>query len=448
MLTQPREYYFSLDNLCKDMFLRRNMDSQGFVLLRVIAEFRRIKTLLGEGSMSYEHLRGVAAQVPNTEYVTGEDGEDRLRSRGNWKDFVLPMEERVSQAQNEGPQIKSTQPHQLIGIPPDFHMGNGLRSAPPSMNGFQDAFMSHHAPMPFAHGLVAEPQTTEPWQNRAEGSQLEDRRASVTSPGGKIQSPGLEPKALYGSMTNGHRDSMSSNPPGKENTFPDENIALLKVVVKDPEYQGHEESSLVEEALPNQGSGLRGGAGSPEQLERIRGLQFGQAQAVLKKSSEQTMYFTQGEGPRPELMRPGYIHEDYVTLREQAFNQRAENHFNGALLVLYPLWADFLAMPHQFNIGMYEEFKTWALEDQRHGDENGKKHLVKFYDTMLNSHNAMTERLANDIVNIARNESGSNRQTWLKLRGAWRNGATNLKTRKRLADLLTAEEREELDRNT
>lgn len=442
-----REYYFSLDNLCKDMFLRRNMDSQGFVLLRVIADFRRIKTLLGEGSMSFQHLREVAAHVPNTEYVTGEDGEDRLRSRGNWKDFVLPNEERVPQAQNDGPQIKTSQAHQSISIPPDFHMGNGLRSAPPNMNGFQDAFISQYTPMHFPHGLGAEPHAADQWPGRVESPQAEDRRASITSPLNKVQSPNHEPKGLYGIM-NGHRDSMSSNPPGKENTFPDENIALLKVVVKDPDFQGHEDSSAMEDSVPARTSGLRGGAGSPEQFERVRGLQFGQNPVALKKSGEQAMYFTQGEGPRPELMRPGYIHEDYVTLREQAWKQRAENHFGGALLVLYPLWADFLAVPHQFNVAMYEDFKSWALEDEEKGNDNGKKYLVKFYDAMLGGNNAMSDRISTDIVAIARGESGGNRPTWSKLRGAWRNGATNLKTRKRLADLLTPEEREELDRNS
>lgn len=443
-----REYYFSLDNLCKDMFLRKNMDSQGFVLLRVIADFRRIKTLLGEGSMSYEHLRGVAAHVPNTEFVTGEDGEDRVRSRGNWKDFVLPVEERVPQAQNEGPQIQSHQPRHSINMPPEFHMSNGLRSAPPAMNGFQDAFINHHQSAHFSHGIVDEPHNTDQWPSRLEDPQADDRRASVTSPLSKVQSPSQESKAVYGVMTNGHRDSMSSTTPGKENTFPDENVPLLKVVVRDPDHQGQEETSIEDDSVQSRTSGLRGGAGSPEQFERIRGLQFGQNPVALKKSGEQAMYFTQGEGSRLELMKPGYIHEDYLVLRDQALNQRAENHFGGALLVLYPLWADFLAVPHQFNVGMYEEFKTWALEDAEKGNDNGKKYLVKFYDAMLGGNNAMTERISNDIVNIARAESGSNRQTWLKLRGAWRNGATNLKTRKRLADLLTVEEREELDRNS
>ena len=38
------EYYFSIDNLCKDMFLRKHMDSQGLVFLNTIAQFPTILT--------------------------------------------------------------------------------------------------------------------------------------------------------------------------------------------------------------------------------------------------------------------------------------------------------------------------------------------------------------------------------------------------------------------
>lgn len=40
------EYYFSFDNLLKDMFLRRHMDSQGLVFLDVVANFPRMKQAL------------------------------------------------------------------------------------------------------------------------------------------------------------------------------------------------------------------------------------------------------------------------------------------------------------------------------------------------------------------------------------------------------------------
>lgn len=39
------EYYFSDENLAKDVYLRRNMDQDGFVPIEVIANFRRIQNM-------------------------------------------------------------------------------------------------------------------------------------------------------------------------------------------------------------------------------------------------------------------------------------------------------------------------------------------------------------------------------------------------------------------
>ncbi|KAL6702602.1 hypothetical protein ACN47E_001302 [Coniothyrium glycines] len=93
------EYYFSVDNLLKDMYLRRHMDSQGFVSLKFIAGFNRIKTL----SNDLDIIKYVCQQSDVIEYRVGEDGLDRLRRREGWSQWVLSMAERDVSAQNEGP---------------------------------------------------------------------------------------------------------------------------------------------------------------------------------------------------------------------------------------------------------------------------------------------------------------------------------------------------------
>ncbi|ONM29932.1 La-related protein 1C [Zea mays] len=40
-LLEQIEYYFSDDNLCKDLYLRQHMDGQGWVPLPLIAGFRQ-----------------------------------------------------------------------------------------------------------------------------------------------------------------------------------------------------------------------------------------------------------------------------------------------------------------------------------------------------------------------------------------------------------------------
>ena len=94
-----REYYFSLDNLCKDMFLRKHMDSQGFVFLSVVTNFNRIKQLTDD----IELIRYVCIQAPSIDFQTGVDGIDRVRKLDGWQQWILSMEERDETARNENP---------------------------------------------------------------------------------------------------------------------------------------------------------------------------------------------------------------------------------------------------------------------------------------------------------------------------------------------------------
>ena len=127
-----REYYFSIDNLCKDMFLRNNMDSQGYVLLSVIAEFKRIKALTEDMDL----LRHVCGQLKNIEYRPGEDGVDRLRRKEGWEQWVRPMSERVPSARNDGPLTGSRPSFRKQGSNEQhrhsapFFTGAAFRSAP------------------------------------------------------------------------------------------------------------------------------------------------------------------------------------------------------------------------------------------------------------------------------------------------------------------------------
>jgi la-related protein 1 len=81
------------------MYLRRHMDSQGFVALDFIAAFNRVKTL----TTDVELLKLVCQQSSHVQYRTGDDGRDRLRRREGWEQWVLSMDDRDESAQNEGP---------------------------------------------------------------------------------------------------------------------------------------------------------------------------------------------------------------------------------------------------------------------------------------------------------------------------------------------------------
>ncbi|KAK8958388.1 hypothetical protein KSP40_PGU007283 [Platanthera guangdongensis] len=80
MLLKQIDYYFSPDNLCKDLFLRQNMDEQGWVPISVIADFNRVKQMTN----SIQYLIDTV-QLSSVVEVQG----DKIRKRNDWMVWVL-----------------------------------------------------------------------------------------------------------------------------------------------------------------------------------------------------------------------------------------------------------------------------------------------------------------------------------------------------------------------
>ncbi|GAA5800214.1 hypothetical protein EDC94DRAFT_649369 [Helicostylum pulchrum] len=103
-ILQQIEYYFSIDNLCKDMFLRSQMDTEGYVPITLIAGFNRVKGLttdmnLIRSSLSLSKLLQVK-----------EDCGDLLRKREGWETWVLPAAGTVATANGGAAQIIKSVP--------------------------------------------------------------------------------------------------------------------------------------------------------------------------------------------------------------------------------------------------------------------------------------------------------------------------------------------------
>ncbi|CCJ30394.1 unnamed protein product [Pneumocystis jirovecii] len=89
------DYYFSVENLCKDLFLRRHMDDQGWVNLLVLANFNRIRSF----ALEYNFIRDVTT-YSRTVDVIFSDGYDRVRKKEGWEIWVLPEKERDPSVRN------------------------------------------------------------------------------------------------------------------------------------------------------------------------------------------------------------------------------------------------------------------------------------------------------------------------------------------------------------
>jgi la-related protein 1 len=107
------EYYFSLENLIKDNYLRRHMDTQGYVLLTFIADFKRLKAL----SSDLDVIRLAVQQSRNLELRLGVDGKDRVRVRDGWQQWVLEKSLRDPTAQHDGVDGQPVPPMDFNSIP-------------------------------------------------------------------------------------------------------------------------------------------------------------------------------------------------------------------------------------------------------------------------------------------------------------------------------------------
>lgn len=139
MVKTQLEYYFSINNLCKDVFLRKHMDSQGFVFLSFIAGFKRITAL----TQDFDLLRFACQEVESIDIIKGEDGIDRLRRKDGWEQWVLPMGDRDESTRIEGPAVHYRgvpQRGQPMGqVIPGSHT---MSPQPFSPNGTESAFQS------------------------------------------------------------------------------------------------------------------------------------------------------------------------------------------------------------------------------------------------------------------------------------------------------------------
>ncbi|KAI1476172.1 hypothetical protein F4774DRAFT_260292 [Daldinia eschscholtzii] len=139
------EYYFSIDNLCKDTYLRRCMDSQGFVPLNVIASFKRMQEIA-----DYQVIRIACDHSPHIEIVITDDGHDKVRRRENWEQWVLDIGTRFKHAQNDGPKSYRPINSQMLYYPQVLPYGG---EAPPIFSPTNaDA---HFAPYLYGNGVTS-----------------------------------------------------------------------------------------------------------------------------------------------------------------------------------------------------------------------------------------------------------------------------------------------------
>uniref|UniRef100_A0A0E0P468 HTH La-type RNA-binding domain-containing protein n=1 Tax=Oryza rufipogon TaxID=4529 RepID=A0A0E0P468_ORYRU len=82
-LLKQIEFYFSKDNLCTDVFLRRNMDDQGWVNIALIAGFNKVQE-------STDDLQYIKDTIQSSSILEMQD--DKIRRQNDWNKWVIPRE--------------------------------------------------------------------------------------------------------------------------------------------------------------------------------------------------------------------------------------------------------------------------------------------------------------------------------------------------------------------
>ncbi|WOL09709.1 la-related protein 1B isoform X1 [Canna indica] len=86
-LLQQIDYYFSPENLCRDVYLRQRMNKQGWVPISLIAGFNRVEKLLD--SMNLTNSIEFIMDTLRLSMVVEVQGE-RVRKRNDWMNWLLP----------------------------------------------------------------------------------------------------------------------------------------------------------------------------------------------------------------------------------------------------------------------------------------------------------------------------------------------------------------------
>lgn len=144
--------------------------------------------------------------------------------------------------------------------------------------------------------------------------------------------------------------------------------------------------------------------------------------------------------------------EKYTEVRARALANREsstapETHYD--MKVLYEFWAHFLV--RNFNRNMYAEFRRYAFEDDHRKAPVGLEQLSRYYDQVLSKPRVISDGLAAHYVQLVKHEKANTEPNvhspaFIRLRAAWRNGALDMKSRKKIDNLVDAKLKEELER--
>ncbi|KAM7223491.1 La-related protein 1A [Rhypophila decipiens] len=337
MVTSQLNYYFSVDNLCRDMYLRKQMNCQGFVKLDVIAGFKRMRDILATGG-GIDLLRFACQYTDVVELVMGEDQVDRLRRREKWKDFVLKADERMEELQHDSP----------INFTP------------------YNAFLPYPAPVTQQYAVTSPVHMWNP--------QFPEDAAYLT--GGypaQFEQNGIVPNGHH----YGQEPQLSAGVPDfmpNSATFELENLTNIPDAcfdrVKILEKASSDSSSASAAGYISNNTHMPVTNGNPSHNS--------EAPNGVDNSSGAPTWFADQSDETPVQERP------YTEVKQAALAQREQaepGETPEQMRYLYKVWSQILL--RHFNANVYHEFRNLAIQDAARENLYGLRCLVAFLENVL-----------------------------------------------------------------
>jgi len=77
------EYYFTVENLCRDTFLKQHFDIDGYVPLAFVCQFQMVAATMADYSLIVELIQ-------KSEFLEYDTNNETIRLRDGWKNWLFP----------------------------------------------------------------------------------------------------------------------------------------------------------------------------------------------------------------------------------------------------------------------------------------------------------------------------------------------------------------------